>query len=219
MKVATDGCLFGSWVAADLVEAKLTSSALDIGAGTGLLSLMIAQKNDLLIDAVEIDYSSAKQAVENIDSSPFSNKIKVYHEDINTFNKGDYNIIYSNPPFYENELESPSSSKNLAHHSSNLKWKDLFNIISSKLQEDGKFYLLLPWKRKTDAEQGLESERLFIEKMVLVKDKINSTPSRLLIKGGKQKLPFNTNEIIIRQEDGNYTSKFTTLLKDYYLNL
>src|SRR5688572_25058776 len=120
MKVTTDACLFGAWCATEINQDN--KRLLDIGTGTGLLSLMIAQKNKLLIDAVEIEEQAAVQAVENVKASPWKESVHVIHKNIRDFNsEKKYNYIISNPPFYENELSGERMEKNIAHHDAGLK--------------------------------------------------------------------------------------------------
>ncbi|MDP4263910.1 MAG: methyltransferase, partial [Bacteroidota bacterium] len=118
MKVTTDACLFGAWAAKRIRNSgDRTLNMLDIGTGTGLLSLMIAQQCDALIDAIEIDKVAAGQAEENVTSSPWKEKIRITQGDIKYFAKSSssrYDIVICNPPFYENELVSPSHEKNIA---------------------------------------------------------------------------------------------------------
>lgn len=219
MKVTTDACLFGAWAAEDLKNDHAQGILLDIGTGTGLLSLMVAQKNNLQIDAVEINPAAAKEAEGNIIDSPFKESIYVHQMDIALFEKSNYDYIICNPPFYENELISLSADKNIAHHSHQLKWKELFQIIYKKLNPKGYFYLLLPSKRKEEAENGLLKQELFITTKVSVKQTPNHAPFRIMIKGSKNKETFNEKEITIRDEHDQYTPEFTNLLKDYYLYL
>ena len=219
MKVTTDACLFGAWTAEALRNAHAQGILLDIGTGTGLLSLMVAQKNNLQIDAVEINPAAAKEAEGNIIDSPFKERIYVHQIDIALFEKSNYDYIICNPPFYENELISPSVDKNIAHHSHQLKWKDLFQIIHNKLNPKGYFYLLIPSKRKEEAENGLLKQELFITTLVSVKQTPNHAPFRIIIKGSKNKEALHEDDIIIRDEHDQYTPKFTSLLKDYYLYL
>ena len=157
MKVTTDACLFGAWCAREIqkslvqlikrdvpgpgVQKKLT--LLDIGTGTGLLSLMIAQKNKILIDAVEIEKEAAEQAEKNAAASPWVNQLEVFHQDIISFKNDQYDFIVSNPPFYENELASPQQKKNIAHHSHLLTTAQLTEQIKYKLAPNGIFFLFV----------------------------------------------------------------------------
>src|SRR5690606_34388523 len=145
MKVTTDGCLFGAWVADQLSARKASGNLLDIGAGTGLLSLMIAQKNSLLnIDAIEIDVEASKQAEENFSSSPWKERLSIIHDDASThqFTKP-YDYAISKPPFYENELKSPDPGRKLAHHEG-IAISSLLDVIRKNLSSKGRFFLLLP---------------------------------------------------------------------------
>ena len=117
MKVTTDSCLFGTWVAKEMQAATThnVKTMLDIGAGSGLLSLMVAQKNAVLIEAVEIDADAAQQARENVAASPWKDKINVVNRDVLQWKPShSYDFIFSNPPFYENDLKSDKKGKNIA---------------------------------------------------------------------------------------------------------
>src|SRR6185295_13602373 len=144
MKVTTDSCLFGAWVARE-VEPKshAVRNMLDIGTGSGLLTLMLAQKNpSLIIDAIEIDKNAFEQARENVLASPFTNKIYLRHGDIfHDPNDRKYDIIISNPPFYENELRSENTRKNIAHHDESFSLENLLPVIKNRLLADSSFYL------------------------------------------------------------------------------
>ena len=219
MKVTTDACVFGAWIAKHVGNAKPASKALDIGTGTGLLSLMIVQKHDISVDAIEIEPEAAKQAGENIAASPYASNIQVHHSDIMQWVQSPYDIIFSNPPFYENELKSPLSNKNIAHHNDSLTLEVLLKVIEEKLKESGNFYLLLPYKREKESMALISSFHLFVHRKVLVYPSAQHMPIRILLKGGKQDLPMIEESLFIRERDGNYTETFTELLKDYYLYL
>lgn len=225
MKVTTDGCLFGAWCAEELSRMMITEKgaaplrALDIGAGTGLLSLMVAQKNHLTIDAVEIDRDAATQASANVAASPSSEQIKVLQSDILEFTAQGYHVIFSNPPFYENELKSGNTAKDTAHHGHQLTWAGLFTAINRLILEGGVFFLLLPYKRYGELEGYLRSEGLFINKVVRVKQTTRHAPFRILVQGSRVASPLTEEALAIRDEHQQYTPSFTALLKDYYLHL
>jgi len=219
MKVTTDGCLFGAWVAREMENANCKmETALDVGTGTGLLSMMVAQKNGVAIDAVEIDKVAAEQAAENIKTSPFRN-IQVLSLDAKDLLFKSYDCIFSNPPFYETELASPDKKRNIAHHSSDLDWDTLFKLITNHLTADGNFYLLLPYKRHSEIHSLLEKHGLYLAKWITVKPSTSHQPFRLLLSGQKIEIPIEKNELSIKDSAGNYTPEFTALLKDYYLYL
>ena len=220
MKVTTDACLFGAWCAEgcrlDNVDGQ---KVLDIGTGTGLLSLMVAQKNKVCIDAVEIDKGAADQATRNVNDSPFKDTITVIQTAIQEWTPTNYDVIISNPPFYENELSSAQQQKNIAHHGDGLKLETLFSIISDKLSDSGYFYLLLPYKRKAAIEKLLQQAGFFLEKEVTVKPSVKHLPFRLLLKGRKLPTTCITETLCIYNEEKQYTHEFMTLLRDYYLYL
>ena len=225
MKVTTDACLFGAWVSEELEEkAGLKKTILDIGTGTGLLSLMLAQKySDCTIKAIEIDKEAALQATKNFLDSPWSTQIELIHTDAKEYITTDQaDLIISNPPFYEEELRSPNSSKNRAHHDEGLVLGDLIAIIKKQLRPQGNFYVLLPYKRKIEIIKMLHQEQLCIQKEVLVKPSPAKDYFRMLIKGthySKTPCPTQTMEMQIHNENGHYSPAFIALLKDYYLYL
>lgn len=222
MKVTTDACLFGAWCAGEIQNlAFKTGNLLDIGAGTGLLSLMTAQKNDVKTDAVEIDAPAAEQAAENVASSPWKERITILHQDVLQFHPDKkYDCIISNPPFYENELTSQKQGKNLAHHSSHLTLSQLFSTIKKLLNDEGVFFLLLPYKRIREAKKLFIQNRFFIQKELIVQQSIQHPPFRAMLMGGrKNPVQITVSTLSVRGGDQQYTPEFTALLKDYYLYL
>lgn len=225
MKVTTDACLFGAWAGEQIKNEELIiNNCLDIGTGTGLLSLMIAQKTPSLnIDAIEIDNDAYEQAKENIASSPWADRIKIIHADAKEFSfEKKYDIIISNPPFYENELKSDNKKKNIAHHSSDLSLPVLLEIIKKDLSADGTFYLLLPYKRNEEIKKLIREKELFIRQIVFVKQSVSHDHFRIMISGklkAKQAGETLLDEIVIKDENDNYTQRFIALLKEYYSTL
>lgn len=221
MKVCTDACLFGAWCAAELEERPTAAQhLLDIGAGTGLLSLMIRQKAAVQIDAVEIDEVAAQQATKNVAASPWPGAIHIIHGnvlDMGVLKKYDY--IISNPPFYEADLQSPDNRRNTAHHSQQLNLQQLLQFIQAHLHQTGRFFLLLPYKRDAEARGLLQQNGLFLYKEVLVRQTNQHAPFRLLLQGGLVKQALQTQDLTIAQADQHYTPVFIALLKAYYLHL
>ena len=222
MNVTTDSCFFGAWVAREIQNEKLKmKNVLDIGAGTGLLSLMIAQKNELNINAVEIDHDASHQAKENIEASPWKNQVHIFNEDILSFQPGKkYDCIVSNPPFYENELASEQSKKNIAHHSEQLTISQVLKIIKEHLEADGIFFLMLPFKRKEEVERLLRKNGLYVMSSVILSQSVKHSPFRMIIKGvTKETVQGHSTSVSIWDEHQQYTRQFVDLLKDYYLYL
>lgn len=221
MKVCTDACLFGAWISAH--RLPLTAHRLlDIGTGTGLLSLMFAQKNaNAIIDTVEIDEAAAQQAIENFEASPWQERLKVYNSPIQQFANASirkYDIIISNPPFYESDLKSGDSKRNLALHSAALKLEELVSITENLLNDEGSFFVLLPYYRAKDLET-LVAGKFFVKEKMLIKQTPKHIFFRTVFWLSKQAGITAQSEITIMNEAGKYTSEFIALLKDYYLNL
>lgn len=219
MKVTTDSCLFGS-----LFPVEDAKTVLDIGAGTGLLSLMYAQKNPTAkIDAIELDKAAAKQAEENFKASPWRDNIQTICADARThLFAGKYDTIICNPPFYEKELSSNDIRKNQAHHDEGLKLNEVFQLIQNNLLPNGKFYLLLPYKRNTEIKILLSEFNFGLEKIIFFRQTPTHPYFRNVLVGRIQPVADNEitiQELIIKDENNNYTPAFVSLLKDYYLYL
>jgi tRNA1Val (adenine37-N6)-methyltransferase len=221
MKVCTDACLFGAWTAAG--GSPLTAHpSLDIGTGTGLLSLMYAQKNpDAKVDAVEIDEAAAGQAKENFDASPWKERLQVYNGSVQQFAgtvNNMYDVIISNPPFYESSLKSDDVKRNLALHSKELTLDELITIADKLLNDDGSFFLLLPYQRTGDLKE-LITGKFFIKENVFIKQTPKHNYFRSMFWITKQFASERQSEIIIMSDRKEYSDEFKGLLKDYYLAL
>lgn len=218
MKVCTDACLFGAWVAQYIKE---TANVLDIGTGTGLLSLMYAQQHpEAIIDAVEIDISAAAQARENFNASPWSSRLTIYSSSIQQFNSGlKYDLIISNPPFFENDLRSANPKRNNAMHDTSLTLEELANTVVQHLSPNGIFTILLPYHRVNYFIEIMEKVGLFLSSKLLMKQSIKHDYFRSVLCFSLQKKNSMNEEIIIIREKGNsYSQRFSDLLKDYYLH-
>jgi tRNA1Val (adenine37-N6)-methyltransferase len=223
MKVTTDACLFGALTPTLSRSGEGGERVLDIGTGTGLLSLMFAQKNsNSIIDAIEIDDEAFQQANENIAASPFADRIHAILGDARSFSfDKKYDLIISNPPFYENELRSEKKNKNVAHHGEELSFRELFVVIKNNLSDEGSFFLLLPYKRYNEIREILFELGLAITQLIFIRQSIKHDYFRIILEG-KLKLDgreSGLNEISIWDEQQQYTEEFTVLLKDYYLGL
>ena len=216
MKVCTDSCLFGA-----LIDVKNHQKALDIGAGTGLLTLMLAQKSkDLSLTAVEIDDNAVKDATFNISNSPFLKQIKIVKKSIQEYTESNpekFDLIVSNPPFFQNNLKSPKGEINLAHHNSSLSFKELVFSLDKHLSQDGKIWILLPPFEMKSFLKICTKYQLFLNKKYSIKHQETKPIFREIIELSRQE---NTKpaccEINI-YENNQYSPIFVKLLKDYYL--
>lgn len=222
MKVSTDACVFGAWVIEQIRHAAgANTDLLDIGTGTGLLSLMVAQSiESVRVTAVEIDAASASQALENVKASPWGNKIEVIQSDIRSLDTSKkFNGIISNPPFYEGDLTSPDPQKNLAHHDASLRFEELIKLIDRLLADDGILYLLLPPK-KIEARINLLSKMNFhIQKQTYLHHSADHPPLRIFLEmRRKNDEPILMDRIDLMQVNGTYSDRIKLLLQDFYLN-
>lgn len=220
MKVCTDSCLFGAWVAKEISINSTDNNALDIGTGTGLLSLIIHQQNlNLAIDAIEIDINAATQAKENILLVNKGLLIKVWNTSLQKFNPPQpYSAIFCNPPFYEQNLQSPDEKRNTALHSSLLSHIQLLNFTSAHLKEAGSFFVLLPFENHENFIAKAETNHLYLTQKINVKQTARHNYFRVMMEFKKKPTTIKELSIAIKENE-SYTTDFTTLLKDYYLHL
>lgn len=217
MKVCTDSCIFGA-----MIKPQMFKNILDIGTGTGLLALMVAQRSDGLIDAVEIDADAAEQAKQNINNSPWKDRIKVSTQAIQDFSssaKKKYDLIISNPPFYKDNLKSENEKINIAHHGTALSMQELLEAVTKLLLPDGLFMVLLPsFEAELLREEAIEYN-LFTSSIIKIKDTGNAKVLREVTVFSYGLTIPSMAEFVIKKEDGTYTEDFVGLLKEYYLNL
>ncbi len=220
MKVCTDACLFGAWVAHFFEEKKITANKImDIGCGTGLLSLMLAQKTNTTIDAIEIDAEAYLQATENIEGTIFKNQIHTFHGPVELFAAhSKYDFIICNPPFYENQLKSDKKNRNAAMHEATLDLETLFNSIETNLSINGNIAILLPFDRMYIFEEILNKNGFFVNHKTNVKHSPSHPFFRSMIIASKTNQTSIETEICIKNDTGQYTDDFIGFLKDFYLN-
>jgi tRNA1Val (adenine37-N6)-methyltransferase len=216
MKVNTDGILLGAW--ADISNAK---KILDIGTGTGVIALMIAQRNELAkIIGIDIDDNSCLEAAENVANSIFRDNVKIIHTSIQTFSNASdehYDLIISNPPFFTGGTFSANENKANVRHTIKLPHGDLLNAVTTLLSPTGNFALILPYIEGLRFIELAERSNLHLTHCTEVKHKSNKPVERLLINLSKIKQKLSNNEIMIKEDDGNtYSKEFIALTKDFY---
>lgn len=217
MKINTDGVL---------LAAKTTSIApkyiLDIGAGTGVIALMLAQRfPEAEVHALEINDSAAECAENNFRDSPFSERLSLYSTDFKAFiPKVEYDLIVSNPPFFINSLKNPDVNKTMARHVQEEFFENLFSKTHAWLTDIGTFQLIWPPLIKDlSFEKGFLSE-WSIQKETYIRSFESSEAIRVISVLSKQKTgDDNTEEFVIYKEKGKYTTEYLELLKPFFLNL
>jgi tRNA1Val (adenine37-N6)-methyltransferase len=216
-KVSTDACLFGAWTAK---HCKPVKHVLDIGAGTGLLMLMMAQKHDVNIDGIEIEKDCAGQMRGNLLSSPWKERLNGIEGDVRAYLfEKKYDLIISNPPFYEKQLQAADTSKNLAWHSSELSFAELFGMASTLLTPEGKFSVIVPYNRKEETLTFGAQSGLLAEIILTVRHTRNHPYTRCMIMFSKIEQALVEKTLDIRNDDGSYSDDFSELLAGYYLFL
>ena len=223
MKVCTDACLFGAWAIEHELLQK-ASSILDIGTGTGLLSLMVAQKNtNAKITAVEIEPNAAKQASSNFELSDWKERLSVVNTSIQDFSSSftnQFDCIISNPPFFETDLPSPDNNKNLAAHSAALPWETFAEVVSKLLCDEGLFFVIIPSIRAYTMQKHMEANGLLLIEDTTVFNKEKQLPFRSFLQFKKtiqQPSGIKRNKLFIKESNNEYTEVFKGLLKEYYL--
>jgi tRNA1Val (adenine37-N6)-methyltransferase len=222
MKVGTDGILLGAWA-----DVRHSQRVLDIGTGTGLLALMIAQRSpNAMIDAVEIDRNAYLQAVDNVRRSPWAERIQVYHGSIQELANSltpNYDLIVSNPPFFANASKSPQLSRNLARHSDRLSPTELLQIAAQLLKPQGSLAVIYPWDIAQDLTTKAAAFNLFSDRQLLIKPTSDRAIKRVLIQFIKSAMPQPSSAnpqistLVIEVAKHVYSPEFIALTKDFYL--
>lgn len=218
MKVCTDACLQGAFTASYVTGAD---RVLDIGAGTGLLSLMLAQQfNEATFTAIELDEVAAKQAARNFAATPWAAQLNVINSDARTFpSASKYDLIITNPPFYETDLKSPDKLRNQAMHATTLSYEELLTVIDQHLSAAGVFSVLLPYKPFATFEAFATQKGFFPRKVLHVTQSVNHEKFRTIAVFGRSGTVRDEETMAIKDADNDYTPVFRALLQPYYLYL
>ncbi len=222
MKVGTDGVLLGAWC--DLGE--FPDTILDIGSGTGVISLMLAQRSDAMtIDAVEIDENAYEQTVENFEQSDWGDRLFCYNTSFNEFademaeEEEQYDVIVSNPPFYTDDFETENDARNKARFTSSLAFNDLLSGVSKILSDRGLFSVIIPFKEEASFIELAKKQGLFPKKVCRVRGNETSDIKRSLLSFSFEKKEVEEEELVIEKERHQYTDAYINLTKDFYLKM
>ena len=219
MKIGTDSVLLGAWTSLE----KRPFSILDIGSGTGVLALMLAQRSHAeLIDAIEIDDNAYEQCVENFEQSPWSDRLFCYHASLEEFTdeiEDKYDLIISNPPFYSEDYKSENNQRDLARFVDAMPFEHLLESVSKLLAEDGVFSVIIPFKEETSFIALASQMNLFVNKKLHLKGTPTSDIKRSLLEFSFQESDIKSNELIIETARHQYTQDYINLTKDFYLKM
>ena len=218
MKVGTDGVLLGAW--AGVEGAK---KILDIGAGTGIIAIMAAQRApDAIVDAVEIDKAAFNQGMENMAASPWSNRLRVFHLPVKEYARSStekYDLILSNPPFFTGGTFSPEGGRNNVRHTVKLSHGDLLDSVRKLLAPQGRLALILPYLEGLRFRELAASYHFYCVRVTEVRSKADKPIERLLMEFSPH-IPaqMTQSELIIQHEgNNNWTDAYIALTGDFYL--
>lgn len=217
MKVGMDGVLLGAWA-----NALGAERILDIGTGTGLIVLMLAQKNALAkIDAIEIDRDACQEAIFNVQQSDWSDRINVHCQSFQEFaaeTENKYDLIVSNPPFFSNGVKAPAETRAQARHADALPLEVLISGATNLLQENGRMALILPVEQLPEVENLAQINGLFLSRLCRVKPNPVKPDFRILVELTNQPITIQEETLMIEfEKHHDYTPEYRELTKDFYL--
>lgn len=219
MKIGTDGVLLGAWTSID----NRPFSVLDIGAGTGVLSLMIAQRSSAEnIEAIEIDADAYEQCAENFENSPWSDRLFCYHASLLEFIEevdDEFDLIICNPPFYSEDYKTQDKSRDLARFNDAMPFEHLIYAAAKLLSEDGIFSTVIPFKEESNFVELASKVGLFLNRSLHIKGSPESEIKRSLLEFSFQKKETSASELIIETSRHQYTDDYINLTKDFYLKM
>lgn len=222
MKVGTDGVLLGSWVSLE----NRPFSVLDIGAGTGLIALMLSQRSDAgQIDAIEIDEDAYEQCVENFENSPWGDRLFCFHASLDEFAEEPedekYDLIVSNPPYFgpnKRETDLPENRKKARFYDS-LPFADLVDYASQLLSDKGELAVIVPFSEEQTFIAFAKAKSLHTNRITRVRGTENAPLKRSLLQFSFSETPMQENELTLEVSRHQYTGEFKTLVQDFYLAL
>lgn len=219
MKVGTDGVLLGAWASLD----HQPETILDIGAGTGLIALQLAQRSTAeTIDAIELDENAYEQCVANFEGSPWADRLFCYHAGFDEFVdeiEDQYDLIVSNPPFYAEEMASGDTTRDQARQSSSLPFDELLKGVSGLLSEGGLFSVVIPYKEEQRFVALAATSGLYPKRITRVKGNPNVDYKRSLMEFVFSKSDIEESELTIERGRHEYTEEYIRLTEAFYLKM
>lgn len=219
MKVGTDGVLLGAWVSLDTNIQKI----LDIGSGTGVIGLMLAQRHsEAEIDAIEIEENAYEQSVENFENSDWNNRLFCYNTSLKEFQKEvdeKYDLIISNPPFYNSTFKDLEAKKAIAKHTISLTYSDLLNSTSKLLSTKGTCAFIIPYDEESNFIEIAKGCKLYPKRITRVKGNKSAVFKRSLIQFSIELSQTEISELTIEIERHVYTAAYKKLVQDFYLKM
>lgn len=212
MKVGTDGVLLGAWV-----QTGGAKRVLDVGTGSGLIALILAQHSSSVVDGVECDGESAKQATENVLRSPWSDRVHIFECDFKSFSNGSYDLIVSNPPYFRNALRAPDEARNKARHADALSYEDLIKNSAQMLSSDGRFAVILPFESENEFEDICWQHQLYLSRYCSVLSVQGQPPKRVLLEFSLSHTTIERTIFPIFTPEHKPTKIFSALTSDLYL--
>lgn len=219
MKVGTDGVLLGAWTSLE----HQPETILDVGSGTGLIALQLAQRSVAeTIDAIELDEAAYEQCVANFEGSPWADRLFCYHAGFDEFVdeiEDQYDLIVSNPPFYSEEVASGDVSRDQARQNSSLPFDELMEGVAKLLSEHGRFSVIVPFKEEGNMLDLASRNQLYAQRITRVKGNAQVEYKRSLMEFGFEKVEVQMDELIIETERHQYTDAYIKLTEAFYLKM
>lgn len=220
MKIGTDGVLLGAWTPIDNNPYNI----LDIGTGTGIIALMLAQRSSAnQIDALEIDENAYEQATNNFENSPWNDRLFCFHAALDEFveePEDEYDLIVSNPPFYSEDYKSENEQRDLARFQDAMPFEDLIEAAALLLSENGVFSVIIPFKEEENFVALAAAYELFLIKITRVKGTPTTETKRSLLSFSRnQNQGFPIDELIIETARHIYTKEYIALTENFYLKM
>ena len=216
MKVGTDGALLGAWANVSGIK-----NVLDVGAGTGLISLMIAQRTSVKVLGIEIEKNAAKEANENVQKSPWKNRVTIKNISFQEFEKSSkekFDLIISNPPFFSNSYKNEVTNLAIARHNDLLPFSELIKGSVKLLNKNGRLAVILPIIQAKEFIELAKNKDLCLNRLTKVKPKAKKNTNRFLMEFTKKQMPLKKDYLIIYNETGiDYTESYKQLTRDFYL--